>query len=276
MNSLNNILLLIFILVVLGILYRSFEDKRIREENWNNYEAIQQYLFNGDDLSENTKPILWIHIPYEYNSRKWLDFGSRSSVDLNQPYLYLTVRSIIEQCDESFKICLIDDQSFKKIIPEWSIDMNRISDPILDNVRKLALVKLLYMYGGMICPVSFLCMKDLIGLYEKGTRNEKMFVCENNNSNITSTNYPFYPDLGFCGSPKENHVVANLIDFMQRTISVDYTAQSQFLGDFDRWCEARIREKKINMIGGRDIGIKDEDDNPILIEDLISQNYLKL
>ena len=44
---------------------------------------------------------------------------------------------------------------------------------------------------------------------------------------------------------------------MQRTISTDFTAESIFLGDIDRWCESKIKNNKINMIDGIEIGIKD-------------------
>ena len=90
MKSISNLFILFFILVVLGILYNRFEEKQKREEKTDIYESIQQYLLDDDTLGKSKKPILWIHVPYEYNSRRWLSFGSRSSIDLNQPYLYLT------------------------------------------------------------------------------------------------------------------------------------------------------------------------------------------
>jgi hypothetical protein len=245
--SITNYIILFSILVILGILYRRFEDKNMMEENENNYEAIQNYLLDRSTLEKSKKPILWIHVPYEYNSRNWLSFGSRSSFDLNQPYLYLTVKSIIKQCDKSFTICIIDDNSFSKLIPGWSINMTTISDPILSNMRTLGLMKLIHTYGGMLCPISFLCMKDLIGLYAKGIRNDKMFFCETVNRNVTSTNYDFYPNIHFCGAPKENVTVSKLIDFIQRTMSKDYTAESEFLGNFNRWANTRIQNGEINI-----------------------------
>ena len=274
--SITNYVILFIILITLGILYKKFEDKRIREENNNNTEAIQKYLLDDVTLAKSKKPILWLHVPYEYNSRHWLSFGSRSSLNLNQPYLYLTVKSIIHQCDKSFTICIIDDNSFKKLIPSWNIDMSKISTPILNNIRKLGLMKLLYIYGGMLCPLSFLCIKDLIGLYNEGVRNDKMFLCEMINRNTTSTTYEYYPNILFSGSPKENNTLQQLIDFMQRTISRDYTAESTFLGEFNRWCEKRIRNGQINFIDGIQIGIKKIDETPVLVEDLMSNDYLDL
>ena len=269
-------------LIVLGFLYKRMEDKRIREENKDNYDTINRFLLDEDSLAKSKKPILWIHVPYEYNSRNWLSFGSRSSFELNQPYLYLTVKSIIHRCDDDFTICLVDDTTFGRLIPSWSIDMLKITNPISENVRQLALMKLLSIYGGMICPISFLCIKSLIGMYNTGTKGGKMFVCETTNRNITSTTYDFYSSTKFCGAPKGNPTKGNptkgndtvkqLVDFMQRTIASDSTAENKFLGNFDRWANARQEIVKIN---GIEIGTKTIDEQPVIADDLMSNNYIK-
>ena len=276
MKSLTNLFPLFGILIVLGVLYKRFEDKRIREEEGNTYEAIQKYLLDGDTLGKSKKPILWIHVPYEYNSRRWLSFGSRSSFDLNQPYLYLTVRSIIKQCDESFTICIIDDTSFKRLLPDWNINMTSISDPILSNMRMLGMMKLLNSYGGMVCPLSFVCLKDLNEMYIKGTRGDKMFVCEVVDRNVTSSDVDFYPNLSFCGAPKQCETVRELCNFIQRTASHDYTADVKFLGEYDKWCKQRIENGRINLIDGAEIGTKTVEDKQIIIDDLMSNHYLDL
>jgi len=274
--TITNYILLFVILIVLGILYKKLEDKRLREANEYDYKAIQNYLLDAETLSKSKKPILWIYVPYEYNSRQWLSFGSRSSYELNQPYLYLTVRSIINHCDKDFTICIIDDNSFAKLLPSWSVNMNIISDPILSNVRKLGLMKLIYKYGGLLCPISFLCIKNLMGLYVKGTRGGKMFVCETIDRNITSTTYDYYPNLCFCGAPKECPMVNTLIDFITRTSASDYTAESVFSGDFNRWINGRVEKGQVNIIDGSEIGIKTGHGTPIILEDLMSNNYLNI
>ena len=275
-GNITNLIILFLILIVLGFLYRRFEYKRMREENKYNYDAIQNYLLDDVTLGKSKKPILWIHVPYEYNSRKWLSFGSRSSFDLNQPYLYLTVRSIIKQCENSFTICIFDDNSFSKLVPGWTIDMGRLSEPILSNIRTLGMMKLLYTYGGMMCPISFLCMKNLIGIYTKGTRGDKMFVCETVDRNSTSVNRDFYPNIAFCGAPKDCETVAELCNYIQTITSHDYTAESKFLGQYDRWCMKRVEQGRINLIEGIEIGTKTIDDKQIIIDDLMSNHYLDL
>jgi hypothetical protein len=270
----TNYIILAIIIIALGILYQKYCEKQSLIMPGDSFSEIKKYLLNESALAKSKKPILWIHVPHEYNSRDWLSFGSRSSFEVNQPYLYLTVRSIIKNCDQSFFICIIDDKSFANLIPGWNIDLTLISDPILSNVRQLALAKLIHMYGGINVPISFLCFKDLIGLYENGTNGETMFVAENVCTNITSTTNLFCPDARFFGAQKNNDILGQYIDFMQRIISADYTAQSDFLGDFDRWCNKRIQSKRLRLISGTSVGTKTVDEGAVTVDTLLSEEYI--
>jgi hypothetical protein len=265
------------ILVAFGILFQKYLEKQARTRNGigDNYNDVKQYLLNESSLAKSKKPIMWIYTPYEYNSRDWLSFGSRSSYNLNQPYLNLCVRSIIKHCDKSFTICIIDDNSFAKLIPGWNIDLSMAGDPIVSNIRQLAMSKLIYNYGGVSVPISFLCFKNLIDMYERGTNSDKMFVCENVNTNISATNNQFYPDTTFFGAKKKNEQLNSFIEYLQRIISSDYTAQSEFLGNFDKWANKMVNKKQINMIPGTDVGTKTIDNNPVLVDDLLSDDYIK-
>ena len=275
-GDLSNLFILFFILIVVGFFYKQYSDKLEKEESGDVYEAIQKYLLDDVTLGKSKKPILWVHVPYEYNSRNWLSFGSRSSFELNQPYLYLTMRSIIRQCDKSFTICIIDDSSFKKLIPDWNINMTTISDPILCKMRMLGIANLMHIYGGLLCPLSFVCLKDLLGLYHKGTRGNKMFVCEMIDRNSTSVSMDFFPNLSFYGAPKECKMTLELINYIQQIISTDYTAESRFLGDFNRWCQKYIEQGRINLIDGTDIGVKTREGQQIVIDNLMSNHYLQI
>jgi hypothetical protein len=101
-----------------------------------------------------------------------------------------------------------------------------------------------------------------------------MFVCENVDTNITSTTDLYYCDARFMGAKKNNEMVAQYIEFMQRIISADYTAQSVFLGDFNRWCNKRISNKRIRLIPGTDVGTKTVDEEPITVDTLLSEEYI--
>ena len=275
-KSFTNLFILFFILIVTGFLYKRYENKLKSEEERDTYNSIHKYLLDDVTLGKSKKPILWIYVPYEYNSRNWLSFGSRSSFDLNQPYLYLTARSIIQHCDESFTICIIDDSSFKKLIPNWNINTTSISEPLLSNVRTLGMLNLLYIYGGLICPISFVCLKNLDTLFEKGTSGDKMFICENVNRNISSTEFDFFPNLAFCGAKKNCRMIKELSNFVQITNSYDYTANVKFMGEYDRWSQKYIKNGKIRLISGIEIGTKTLDGKQIVIDDLMSNYYLNI
>lgn len=269
-----NYIILCIIIIALGILYQKYCEKQSLIEPGDSFSEIRKYLLNESSLAKSKKPILWIHVPHEYNSREWLSFGSRSSFEVNQPYLYLTVRSIIKQCDQSFYICIIDDKSFANLIPGWNIDLSIVADPILSNIRQLSMAKLIHAYGGINVPISFLCCRDLIGLYEKETNGDTMFVCENVNMNITSTTDLFSCDARFFGAKKNNDILAQYIEFMQRQISDDYTAQSEFLGELDSWCNKRVTAKRLRLIPGTDVGIKTIDEEPVTVDTLLSEDYI--
>ena len=284
LSTITTTYLLAFVfLVAFGILFQKYLEKKAKNIGPDNYNDVKQYLLSESSLAKSKKPIMWIYTPYEYNSRDWLSFGSRSSYNLNQPYLNLCVRSIIKHCDKSFTICIVDDNSFAKLIPGWNIDLSVIGDPIVSNVRQLAMAKLIYNYGGMSVPISFLCFKDLIDMYDRGISStndnkgiNKMFVCENVNTNISATNTQFYPDTAFIGAKKNTPKLKEFIDHMQRLISGDYTAQIEFLGNFDKWANKHVNNKSINMIPGTDVGVKTMENKPVLVDDLLGEDYIKL
>jgi hypothetical protein len=277
MLSTNTVTILIGVLIVSIVLYGRHADKQHRENaKHHNCSSMRKYLLNETALAKTKKPILWIHIPYEYNSRNWASFGSRSSMELNQPYLYLTVKSIIKHCEKDFFICIIDDTSFERIVPDWSIDMSRLTDPLLTNMRNHAMTKLLYFYGGMTVPLDFVCFKNLIGLYDRGTRGGKAFVCENVNSNITVSSYDFYPDMRFMGAPKSNETMKSMLDFMQRQMSADCTDEGRFLGEYNRWINHKIQKGTMNLICGKEVGVKTIDETQVLVDDLLSEDYINL
>jgi hypothetical protein len=108
------------------------------------YDLIRKYLLNDSPLYGFNRPKIWIHTKYEINSRKWKDFYSRNTTDLNQPYIHLTIKTIIDHCGDDFNICLIDDQTFSKLIPSWDIDLSTLAEPMRSHFRELGLLQLIY------------------------------------------------------------------------------------------------------------------------------------
>tara|TARA_B100001093_G_scaffold520498_1_gene616852 strand:- start:6699 stop:7625 length:927 start_codon:yes stop_codon:yes gene_type:complete len=258
------------------------------QENYNTseyyYKMVNQYLLTPNSLGINSKPYLWIHLHNDnniipsVNQRSWLNFGSRNTKDFNQPYQYLTIKSIIDKCSNDFNICLIDDFSFKKILPEWKLDLNNIANPIKNHLRLLALSTLLNIYGGMIVPSSFICFKSLKSIYDENIRNKKMFVGEF--INRTSSEYTIHNDLiaytYFMGCNANNNIMLEFIKYQEVINSSDFTCEMDFLGKINIWLDNCIKNQTINIIDGKYLGTKNSYNKPILIEELLGTSFINL
>jgi hypothetical protein len=250
-------------------------------ESNDEYDLIRKYLLNDSPLYGFNRPKIWIHTKYEINSRKWKDFYSRNTTDLNQPYIHLTIKTIIDHCGDDFNICLIDDQTFSKLIPSWDVDLSTVAEPMRAHFRELGLMQLVYYYGGMVVPNSLVCLKNLKSLYEDGIRNNQPFVCEsiNRSTNVQQQKQRllFAPSLYFMGATKNDPVILELVEYLkQRNVSPHFSSEVDFVGDTSNWCFDRLNEGKLNLIGGERIGIKTEKRKTILLEDLMEEGFLDL
>ena len=124
------------IIVSFGILYDKYKSKYLPDEELAQIDLVNKHLL-GDNGYNSKRPILWIHTDNEMNARKWITFGSRNTTKNDIPFLELCLNSIVKHCGESFNICLIDDTSYEKLIPQWKIKVNELASPLKENIRLL-------------------------------------------------------------------------------------------------------------------------------------------
>lgn len=276
----QNLVMTLLILVGVGYIYDKLKLQEEQNKNQIDYDLVRKYLLNENSLVENKKPILWIHITYDVNGREWCSFMSRNTRNLNQPYLYLTVKSIIDKCGEDFFVCLIDDETFKKLLPNWSIDFNKLANPVKEYIRKLALAEVLYNYGGMLVPNSFICNDSLMPLYQKYTMingiNNGMFVGEFVDRSHDSSVSDFAPNTRLMGCTQNSEQMGKLVAYLQELNSKDNTAQRDFTGLENEWCRHKINNREIGLIPSSVLGTKDRNNKPVGIEELLSNNFLEL
>jgi len=240
-------------------------------------ELIRKYLLNDSPLYGYNRPKLWIHTKYEYNARKWQSFMSRSSLDLNQPYLHLTIKTIINHCGNDFNVCLIDDNSFRQLIPGWTLDLTKMSDPIRAYWRELAMTELLYIYGGMVVPNSFVCMRNLLPLYNEGIRGDRPFVMEAVDHYATTPKRMFSSDPSFMGAIKRSPEIRQLADYLKvRNSNPHFSSESEFLGYTANWCNVEVTGKRMNMMDGICVGVKTRNGRPIILDDLMEEKALNI
>lgn len=270
------------ILLVVTYFANKLKQRFFDNEQDEEYALIRKYLLNESPLNGYNKPKLWIHTKYEINSRKWKSFYSRNSTDLNEPYIHLTIRTIVNQCGNDFQICLISDETFSKLIPSWDIDILTLAEPFKSKMRELGLAQLIYIYGGLIIPNSFVCNKNLIEMFNTGTDDgKKPFVCEaiNRTTNLQKEKRKmlFVPDMYFMGAKRKDPIVKELVDYLiDRNKKPHFTREHEFLGETSQWLLQKIDERKIILLGGEIVGVKTNKRKTILLEDLMEEDFLDL
>jgi len=272
------------VITMFVILYMKYVEKINKSNQISHNELpddmdfINKYYYKSgaERLLREVKPILWLHIPYEYNARDWQSFGSRSSFNLNQPYLYITIKSMIMMCNDTFHICIVDDTSFSKLLPAWKVNLSMVSDPVRSYMRQLAICQLLYKYGGLNMPISFLCMKDLYYLWDIGTRRTQMFTIESVNKDMSENGNTFKANVKFLGSKKNSDEMMKLIRYLEYEISKDYTDQTNFLGKINNYLMDKVRERKVYMFDSGYIGAKTIEGEAVTIDTLMSSEYIDL
>lgn len=278
--KLQEIAITVLMLLALGYVYNTYRKRMDFEDQKQDMNLIKKYLIdeydevNINNLGSVKKPILWLHISYSYNSRNWCSFGSRSSYELNMPYIYLTIQSIVNKCGDDFHICILDDYSFEKILPGFNIDLDKVSDPIKTHLRNVALMKVLHMYGGILLENSFICMSSLKPLQEQIDITEKPIVGEFINKANSNTLEVFAPSIKLIGCKKECPVIMSFINYLEKTNRSDYTLAQNFEGKVESWLTNAIESNNITYILGEIIGTR-LNNKPVIIDDLlIKSDYI--
>ena len=277
-----NLFLSILLLIAIGYIYKKFKlnvDSNIQKEELN---IIKKYLLNDDidntieKLSAIKKPIIWLHIDYVKNSRHWESFGSRNSNELNQDYLYLTIKSIINKCSDYFHIIIVDDDSFCKLLENNTIDLNIVSDPIKSNLRTLNIMKLLYAYGGLYIENSFILFKSLDKIYENVLNNNKMVTAEFKNTSSNSHIMHFMPSTKFIGCVKECKKMKEFMNHLEILYSSDYSNSATIEDLVNKWLLINSQNNEIDLIDGQYIGTKNINNKLITLEDIMCSTFLEL
>ncbi len=265
---------LFIVLTAIGYLYEKYKLKYVPDEELEKYDLVRKFLLNGGS-GLGTKPILWIHSSHPVNHRYWLSFGSRTSRLLNQPYKISCVETIVKHCSNSFNIVLIDDYSFEKLIKGWNIDMDKLANPVKEHIRMLALSKLLRDFGGLLVPNSTIVCKDLKPIYDSALKSKCCFSVNMPNKGVTADVASMFPTTKILGCKKGSEVMGNFCNYLEALASTDYTNESDFLGQANRWLYQQHLNNRMNIICGKIFGVEDHEGRIVNIERLMGNTYIK-
>jgi len=246
---------ILFMLLFLFLNYNYYREKRRVQEESAKQETVDldQFFYCPRRLEQMKRRKIWIHIPTERNSRVWADFGSRSSNHLNLSIMNLCIKSILDWCAQNYDIILYHDQHFGEILGK-DIDLSRVSGDELEHARYKYRLEILYQYGGVQLPPT-LFLRDNI---QKQDMADRWYVCDRTNMN--SENSIFGPSAFITGAPERD---PQLRDYL------DQLSPDTFLPNY-------FKEKDVFVLDGTIFGTKDTKGDPILLDDLLSNQKLKL
>lgn len=247
-------LLFIAILVSGSMIYGIYKDKYMKSEQQLHYEIVRKHLLNDSPLF-NKKPLIWIHIN-----------------KLENPYMNLTIKSIEKHCGNDFNICIINDETFMKILPNWDIDLNYTSEPMKTKLRTLALVNTVQIYGGLLIPASFYCTNNLYPIYDELTQDDNILVGDFINRNVTANDYKLYVNSKLLGCKKDSLKMKEYVNHIQIIIANDSVSESCFKGSIDKWLEDRMKTNDINVISAEMLGLIDNKNKIITLDRLMSND----
>ena len=77
------------------------------------------------------------------------------------------------------------------------------------------------------------------------------------------------------GAAKNDPMLEEMLVIMKtRERKGHFSQETEFLGETEKWCVQQIQEQKMRCIDGNAVGIKTKCGIPILLEELMSENYL--
>ena len=261
-------LYMLFILIVTLIAYLVYnkynklyeQDKILFKGELINIDTL---FFSDSYLKQSKNRKIWVHIPFEKNSRRWVNFGSRTTTDLNLAYMTLCVKSIIDHCGEKYDIFIIDDSNFSNLLDD-DIDMNKISGALKEKYRDLCMLKILYNYGGVILPPSLFLKKSIASIDDAN----RWYVSEISNQ-FNVSYLPVYPTQLLMGANQHNNQLIEYITYYSEKIKNDFGEESLHFSNY-------LKKHKVDCLDGKIIGVKDKKDNPIMLEDIMENKKIHL
>jgi hypothetical protein len=265
----NGIVIYIGILILLFIILRHNYMKKLKEEKLKirrgEYLDINKYFYDADNLCESKRRKLWIHIPFEKNARKWVDFGSRNTYQLNLPYMTLCIKSIIDTCSEQYDIIIYDDTNIRDILKDMEVDLSKISGSLLEKYREICRMKILYEHGGIMLPPSLYLHKSIASIDNEDT----WYVIDSYNYQ-SETLKMMLPSTIVTGSNQKNKHLKKYIEYLEDIALKDFgEASIHYSANY-------FMKNNIPILDGALIGLRDAANKPISLDQLMSSKELKL
>ena len=265
-------LFLAFITITaIGFLYEKYKKKYEPDEETQNFSLVKKHLLKN---VKNGKTNIWIHTDYNVNARNWASFNSRNTKKLNQPYLKMCIDSMIKWSGNSCNICLINDNTFSRLLDSWGINLDKLPEPLKSRTRYLGLLRIIKKYGGVIMPNSFLMLRDFKKYHDQYLGGKDSYVGEFLTRNKHGSEKPFFPNIRLVGCKKDSKVIKRMCDNLEADLSTDSTADIDFEDKINKYLYEYVTKGAMNMIPANMLGCKNVKGEQVLLDHLMQETKI--
>jgi hypothetical protein len=245
-------------------------------------DVLRRHMLKNSDL-KTAKPNLWIHLTVNKN----LPFPGMSSLagaPVNEPFSFKNVpalervcaNSVIQRNNKYFNIILVTDDDLPLLLPGWNVNLDAVPEAARCVVRQVAMLRLVYYYGGMVVPSTFAATQSfnsiLSGRSASAIKNNKIvaFEAPHTGANVGPAiqRADLVPSSKFLFAHALNPSVRTIID----NLSVKTGTEAQVAAFKDLASETMIslaKEGKVETINGEIVGTRDVHGYSVTVEQAI-------
>jgi hypothetical protein len=161
----------------------------------------------------DNRPIAWVYIPLEINSKQWLDFMSRRNIQEITPINYLCLETIYKNLNRDFNIVFFNQGHIEKLLPDYKDKFILAKDQYF----KTSLLKysLLYKYGGIYIPNDTIFIKGIDSLLKPYNMGYSITLLENNLNYIDNKGV----DETILMAKKEHQIIKKCLEYILSNIT---------------------------------------------------------
>lgn len=276
----DNLKLLVYIIFVIFILILFFNQMKVYNYDWlfpkHEEEEIDFYFYEHyKNIKNIKKPIIFVHLPQDYNQRNWDSFYSRTNKKLNLDICRVCIKSLLQRCSNSnYKVIIFNNTHIKDILDEEDEkDLCNISDPQrlsgvdLKQWEQYCKAKILYKYGGVMMNPYFLFIEHI---------NDNLFsktfkIMKATNEGLNASNQLYIPTSSYLmSSPKKDKNLYIYCKYLEYLCINHYSVDHKH---FDKTFEKLYLLKHFEPSF---IGCQDANGKEIYTNDLLSNKVINL
>jgi hypothetical protein len=237
-------------------------------------DALNDRLVRHVNL-KTARPNLWIHLsthdslPHSAGTMLPGAPGQTTVISKVPAIEQLCAYSVMFHNVNTFNVVLVTDDDLNLLLPGWSVNMAAVPEAGRRLVRDIAMLRIVYHYGGMLVPSTFAATGPFAGpLSSPGSVPEGVVLAFEAPTTGADHDELFAPSGRFLYSRPLNPTVKHIIDSLAPTNGT----HAQAMAFHDKMADVMLelqRAGKVRALSGGIVGTQDADGRPVTVADAL-------